>query len=324
MRALQCKAFGPIDQLSVDEVPDPEVTPGHVVVDVKAAGLNFPDILCVQGLYQFKPETPFTPGQEGAGVVSAVGEGVTHLAVGDRVAFMGLTGAFAEKTVVAAAAVSKIPDAMDFESAAGFTMVYGTTLYALKQRGDLKAGETLLVLGAAGGVGLAAVEVGKAMGARVIAAASSAEKLEVCRAHGADETINYTSEDLKARLKELTGGAGVDVIYDPVGGDFAEPALRGIGWNGRYLVIGFAAGDIPKIPLNLALLKSCQIVGVFWGAWTFKEPKANAANLAELHAMFEAGKLKPRVSATYGLDAAVEGMRDLAERRAIGKIVLTP
>ncbi len=323
MRALVCESFGPIEQLKVTETPDPEPAPDHVVVDVKAAGLNFPDVLCVQGLYQFKPETPFTPGQEAAGVISALGEGVSRFQVGDRVAFVGLTGAFAEKALVHSFAVGKIPDSMPFETAAGFSMAYGTSYYALKQRGGLQPGETLLVLGAAGGVGLAAVELGKAMGARVIAAASTAEKLEAARAAGADEGVNYAEEDLRARMKELTGGAGVDVIYDPVGGDYAEPALRSMGWGGRYLVIGFAAGEIPRIPLNLTLLKSCQIVGVFWGAWLGRAPAEHAANMAELFSFFEAGKLKPHVSARYPLADAQTGLADLAARKAVGKIVLT-
>jgi NADPH2:quinone reductase len=294
-----------------------------VIVDVAAAGLNFPDVLCVQGLYQFKPETPFAPGQEGAGVVAEVGEGVTHLQPGDRVAFVHLSGAIAEKALVPANMCIPVPDGMDLETAAAFSMVYGTSIYALKQRAKLQAGETLLVLGAAGGVGLAAVELGKAMGATVIAAASSAEKLEACAAAGADQLINYAEEDLKTRAKELTGGNGVDVVYDPVGGPYSEPALRALAWEGRHLVVGFAAGEIPKIPLNLTLLKSCQIVGVFWGAWTMRDPKGAAANFAELHAMFEAGKLKPVVSETYDLDHAVDGLRALAERRAVGKLVVT-
>lgn len=322
MRALICESFGPVDQLKVGDFQDPAPGPGWVVVDTKAGGLNFPDILMVQGLYQFKPDTPFVAGQEGAGVVSALGEGVDGLKVGDRVAFLSGVGAFAEKTPVPAAMVTKIPDAMDFATAAGFTMVYGTSYYALKQRAGLKAGEMLLVLGAAGGVGLAAVELGVAMGAKVIAAASTDEKLAVCKKYGASETINYANEDLKARVKELTGGQGVDVCYDPVGGDLAELGVRSMGWNGRYLVIGFAAGEIPKIPLNLALLKSCAIVGVFWGAWASRDPKESQANMAELFEMYEAGRIKPLVSARYTLEDFAKAFSDLAERRAKGKVVL--
>ncbi len=322
MRALVCRAFGPLDDLKVGDLPDPAIAPGHVIVDVAAAGLNFPDVLCVQGLYQFKPETPFAPGQEGAGVVAEVGDGVTHLKPGDRVAFVQLSGAIAEKALVPANMCIPVPDGMDLTTAAAFSMAYGTSFYALKQRAGLRAGETLLVLGAAGGVGLAAVELGKAMGATVIAAASSAEKLKACVAAGADHGINYADEDLKARAKELTGGAGVNVVYDPVGGPYSEPALRSLAWEGRHLVVGFAAGEIPKIPLNLTLLKSCQIVGVFWGAWTFRDPKAAAANFAELHALFDAGELKPVISETYDLDHAVDGLRALAERRAVGKLVV--
>lgn len=323
MRALMCEKFGPIEDLKITDAPEPKATPGHVVIDVKAAGLNFPDVLCVQGLYQIKPETPFVPGQEGAGVVTEIGDGVDNLNVGDRVAFVGFNGAVAEKALVQAATVTRIPDNMPFEAAAGFTLVYATSYYALARRAKLKPGETLLVLGAAGGVGLATVELGKAMGARVIAAASTAEKLAVAREAGADEIINYAEEDLKSRIKELTGGNGVDVIYDPVGGDYAEQALRGIGWEGRYLVIGFAAGDIPKIPLNLVLLKGCQIVGVFWGAYSMRSPGDNLEDLSALYGLYNDGKINPRANVSYPLADAKRGFEDLAARRAIGKIVIT-
>ncbi len=323
MKALLCRELGDPGQLVVEEVPDPKPGPGKVLIDVKAAGVNFPDLLLIQGKYQANPELPFTPGGECAGVVSAVGEGVTHLGEGDRVCGSMLLGGFAEKTVIDAHSVAKIPDTMSFEQGAGFTLTYSTSYYALKQCAQLQAGETLLVMGAAGGVGITAVELGKVMGARVIAAASTQEKLETARKAGADEGIEYTSEDLKKRVKELTDGKGVDVVYDPVGGDFSEQALRATNWGGRYLVIGFAAGDIPHIPLNLPLLKGCRIVGVFWGAWAQRDPKAHAKNFAELFAMFEAGKLNPLVTQTYPLADYKEAFACLAERRAQGKVILT-
>ena len=323
MKAVICEGFGPVDELKIGEVPDPTSRRGHVVIDVEAAGLNFPDVLCVQGLYQFRPEPPFIPGQEGAGVVTAVGEGVKDVQVGDRVAFVAPSEAFAEKVVVDAGMVWPIPEDMPFDTAAGFTMVYGTSYHALRQRAALVAGETLLVLGAAGGVGLAAVELGRAIGARVIAAASTAEKLKVAREAGADATINYAEEDLKARARELTGGMGVDVVYDPVGGPFTEPALRSVAWEGRYLVVGFAAGEIPKIPLNLVLLKGCQVAGVFWGAFTGRAPEQHRANMQQLKVLYEKGTIRPRIGARYPLSEVRRGLTDLAERKAVGKIVLT-
>lgn len=327
MRALVCEAFGPIESLAVAERPDPTPGPGEICVDVKAAGLNFPDVLCVQGLYQFKPETPFVPGQEAAGIVSAVGSGVERPRVGDRVAFLTLTGAFGEKALIPAASAIPVPDSMDFETAAAFTMAYGTSYYALKNRAGLQPGEIALVLGAAGGVGLAAVALAKAMGARVIAAASSAAKLEIAEASGADAVINYAEEDLKARTRalaqELAGADGVDVVYDPVGGPYAEPALRALRWEGRYLVVGFAAGDIPKIPLNLTLLKSCQIVGVFFGAWGMRDPQGMATNMAELQALFADGRVRPVISNRYALADATAGFHALAAREAVGKLVIT-
>lgn len=323
MRAVLCEAYGEPETLKVGHLPDQQPGKGQVTVSIKAAGVNFPDILMVQGKYQFKPEFPFAPGGEASGVVKAVGDGVTGFKPGDRViAYLG-HGAFAEETTVEPGRLIKIPDAMDFVTAAGFVLTYGTSHYALKDRAYLKPGETLLVLGAAGGVGLAAVELGKAMGAKVIAAASSDEKLEACRQHGADEVINYAREDLKERVKQITGGKGVDVCYDPVGGDYAEPALRTMAWDGRYLVIGFAAGDIPRIPLNLVLLKSCQIVGVFWGASTVRDPKHNQENIAELVQWWSEGKLKPLISATYPLERTVEALKEVQERRVKGKIVIT-
>ena len=324
MKALLCREFGPEANMKVEEIDAPALKPGHVLVEVKAGGLNFPDLLCVRGQYQFKPELPFVPGTEGAGVVAELGEGVEGIAVGDRVMFNTPTGAFAEQAVLPAQALTKFPASMSFEAAAGLTIVYGTSYHALKQRAELKPGQTLLVLGAAGGVGLATVELGKAMGAKVIAAASSDEKLAVCGEHGADETINYSTEDLKARIKELTGGKGVDVIYDPVGGEYSEAAFRGIAFGGKHLVIGFAAGDIPKLPLNLPLLKVASVVGVFWGAWAGAMPAEHAKNMQEIFDMFEAGKIRPHVAKTYPLGDFLEAFDTLSGRKAIGKVVLVP
>ncbi len=322
MRAIVCKELGPPELLAVQDIPDPEPGPGEVVVDVAAAGVNFPDLLMIQGLYQAQHELPFVPGAEAAGVVGAVGDGVSSVAVGDRVAVTPLSGAFAEKCVAPAGHVIRIPDVLGFEEAAGFAIPYGTSYHALKQRARLQEGETMLVLGAAGGVGTTAVELGKTMGATVIAAAGSEEKLDFAQAAGADLRINYRTEDLKDRAKELTGGRGVDVVYDPVGGEYAEAALRATGWDGRYLVIGFAAGDIPRIPLNLALLKGLSIVGVFWGSWAARDPEGSRQNFAELFAMVEAGTIAPRITASYPLEDHLEAFRALAERRARGKLVL--
>ena len=322
MKAVVCKAFGPPSSLSVEEMPSPEPAANQVRIDVHAAGCNYPDFLIVQGLYQFKPPLPFSPGAEVAGVVSAVGEGVTDLKVGDRVIATMIWGGFSEQVIADRPAVCPLPDGFDFKEASALLLTYATSLYALKDRGELKSGETLLVLGAAGGVGLASVQLGKALGARVIAAASTEEKLALCREAGADETINYAEEDLKARAKALTGGNGVDVIYDPVGGAFSEPALRSIAWGGRFLVIGFAAGDIPKIPLNLALLKGCSIVGVFWGSFTMRDPAGHQAHVQTLFDMWSKGKIRPVVSKAYGLDEASAALDDLGHRRAKGKIVI--
>jgi NADPH2:quinone reductase len=324
MRAVLCKSFGPPENLVVEEVPDPTPGPGQVVVDVAGCGVNFPDVLIIQDKYQFKPELPFSPGGEISGTVSAVGEGVEGLQVGDAVLATLGWGGMADKVAVHATSAIPVPSGVDLVQAAGFLLAHGTSHHALVDRARLQEGETLLVLGAAGGVGLAAVEIGALLGAHVIAAASTDEKLALCRTRGAAETINYTTEDLKARVKELTDGRGVDVCYDPVGGDLSEPALRSMAWDGRFLVVGFAAGDIPKVPLNLPLLKGCSIVGVFWGAFTGKEPERNAANIAELLGWLAEGKLDPHVSATYPLDRAVDAINDLAERRATGKVVVTP
>lgn len=323
MRAVLCKQFGPPSSLVVEEVPSPVAGPGRLVVSVKACGVNFPDTLIIQGQYQFKPELPFSPGGEVAGIVKAVGEGVTRFKPGDRVIAATTWGGYAEEVVAEAARTLPMPDGMDFATAAAFTLTYGTSHHALKDRAVLQPGETLLVLGAAGGVGLAAVELGKAMGARVIAAASSPAKLAVCRDHGADELIDYAAEDLRERIKALTGGRGVDVVYDPVGGDYSEPALRGMAWRGRFLVVGFAAGRIPSLPLNLPLLKGCAVLGVFWGAFTRNEPERNAANLRELMQWVGDGRLRPHVSARYPLERAADALDDLVQRRVHGKVVLT-
>ena len=324
MRAVVCKAFGAPENLVVEEVPEPTPGPGQVLVEVKAAAVTFPDTLMLEDKYQFKAPPPYIPGGEVAGLVAAVGEGVTTLKVGDRiVGGLGATGGYAERAVVAAAGSRVLPDSVGFAESTGLNYAYGTTLYGLKYRGELKPGETLLVLGAGGNVGLSGVEIGKLMGARVIAAASSEEKLDLCRERGADETINYATENLKDRAKELTGGEGVNVVYDCVGGAYAEAALRAIAWEGRFLVIGFTAG-IPSIPLNLTLLKSCQIVGVFYGAMTAREPEKRDAVVAELIDLTASGKLRPHVSGRYSLDEAAVALRSLMDRKAIGKVVIEP
>lgn len=323
MKAVLCKAYGLPGSLVIEDVPSPRPKAGEVVVSVKACGVNFPDTLIIQGKYQFKPELPFSPGGEVAGVVKEVGEGVTRVKVGDRVIAFNTWGGFAEEMVVEADRTIPIPSAMDFVPASAFVLTYGTSYHALKDRADIKAGETLLVLGASGGVGLAAVQIGKAMGARVIAAASSEDKLKVCRENGADETINYGTEDLRGRIKALTGGKGVDVVYDPVGGPYSEPALRDMAWNGRFLVVGFAAGEIPKVALNLTLLKGCSIVGVFWGSFTRNEPEHNRENNWELMAMYAAGQVKPHIHAVYPLEKAAEALNEMINKRVTGKVVLT-
>jgi len=323
MRAVLCKRYGPPSDLVVEDVPSPKPGEGQVLVAVHAAGVNFPDTLIIQGKYQFKPDLPFSPGGEVAGVVRDIGPGVTGIRPGDRVIAATTWGGYAEEVVAEAKRIIPMPEGMDFTTAAAFVLTYGTSHHALKDRAALKPGETLLVLGAAGGVGLAAVEIGKAMGARVIAAASSDDKLATCREHGADETINYTSENLRERIKALTDGRGVDVVYDPVGGDYSELALRGMAWGGRFLVVGFAAGKIPSIPLNLTLLKGCAIVGVFWGAFTRNEPRRNEENLQELLAWFKAGKVRPHISASYPLERAADALHDVMDRKVKGKVVLT-
>lgn len=325
MRAVRVHELTGPAALRVDnDVPDPTAAAGQVVIDVKAAGVNFPDILISRGMYQFKPAPPFSPGGEAAGVVSAIGAGVTSVAVGDRVAVTLLYGAYAEKVVAPELAVVKLPDAVGFEVGAATLLTYATTLHALSDRAALQKGETLLVLGAAGGVGIAAVELGALMGARVIAAASTDDKLAFCREHGASEVINYATEDLKDRVKALTKGNGVDVVYDPVGGSLAETALRGTAWQGRYLVVGFASGDIPKIPLNLVLLKGCQIVGVFWGSFAMREPVKNRAHADQIFRWVAEGKLRPAIDEVLPFDRAAEALGRLDARKVKGKLVLTP
>jgi NADPH2:quinone reductase len=323
LKALLCKQFGPPESLVLEEVPSPKAGIGEVVVSIKAASVNFPDVLIIQNKYQFKPSLPFSPGSELAGVVKEIGADVRNVKPGDKVIAFTTFGAFAEEVRTEAARLLPMPEGMDYSSAASFILTYGTTDHALRDRAQLKAGETLLVLGAAGGVGVAALEIGKALGARVIACASSDDKLAVCREHGADETINYASEDLRERIKALTAGRGVDVIYDAVGGPYTEPAFRSIAWRGRHLVIGFAAGDIPKLPLNLALLKGAAVVGVFWGDFTRREPQAFAESARQLARWYREGKLKPHVSARFPLEKAADAMNLLASRKAKGKVVLT-
>ena len=322
MKSIVCKEFGPPEKLVLEEVPDPVAGEGQVVIESCASTVTFPDALMIEDKYQFKAQLPFVPGGEAAGVVAEVGPGVEGFEVGDRVIGQsGLIGGFQEKVVCAAAATRKLSKNVGFAESTGLLYAYGTGYYGLKFRGNLKPGETLLVLGAAGNVGLAAVELGKLMGARVIAAASSREKLSVCVDRGADETIDYSTEDLKTRAKELTGGKGVDVIYDCVGGDYAEAALRAIGWEGRFLVIGFTAG-IPQLPLNLTLLKSCQVIGVFYGAMISKQPELLQEITRDLYAFLEEGKLKPYVSARYPLAEAPQALRDLLDRKVTGKVVI--
>jgi NADPH2:quinone reductase len=322
MKAVLCKAFGPAETLVLEEIASPEAKKNEILLEVHAAGVNFPDTLIIEGKYQFKPPFPFSPGGEAAGVVKSVGEKVTHLKVGDRVMALTGWGSFAEEVAVPGYNVMPVPASMDFASAAAFGMTYGTSMHALKQRANLQPGETLLVLGASGGVGLAAVEIGKAMGAKVIAAASSAEKLEVAKAAGADELINYSESNLKDEVKRLTGGQGADVIYDPVGGDLFDAAIRSIAWNGRLLVVGFASGRIPELPVNLTLLKGAAVVGVFWGAFAQRQPQDNAANFQQLFAWHAEGKLKPLVSKTFPLAQAAEAINMLGQRKAVGKVVV--
>jgi NADPH2:quinone reductase len=324
MRALLCKAHGLPETLVVENIPSPVPGPGQVLIDVKAAGVNFPDALIIQNKYQLKPPLPFAPGAELAGIVAAVGTGVTRFKVGDAVCGVAGFGTFVEELVVDAEKLFALPAVVPFDVAGAFILAYGTSHHALKDRAALRAGETLVILGASGGVGLAAVEIGKVLGARVIACASNAEKLALCTAHGADATINYATEDLKDRIRTLTGGKGADVVYDPVGGSYAEPALRSMAWRGRYLVVGFANGEIPRIPLNLPLLKGCSLVGVFWGGMVGHEPALAAAGVEELFQWLAAGKLRPEISARYALADAPAALRAMLDRRVTGKVVVLP
>jgi NADPH:quinone reductase len=324
MKAVMCHAFGPIENLAVEDVAAPEPGAGEVRVRVKSASLNFPDALIVQGLYQFKPPFPFSPGAELAGVIDALGEGVTGWQCGDRVIASTGHGAFAEQCVVPVDKLSLLPAGMDFDTGAALVLTYGTSLHALAQRAQLKADDTLLVLGAGGGVGLAAIEIAKMMGARVIAAASSDEKLELCRESGADATINYATDDLRRRVDELTGGKGVDVVYDPVGGALTETALRATAWRGRYLVVGFAAGQIPRIALNLALLKERDILGVFWGDAMRRDPAQHAANMELLTEWCLSGKVRPAITESISLAGSIAAIARMANRQVRGKVIVKP
>ena len=332
MKALQCVELGGPEKLVVNDVADPEIAEDHIIIEVKSASVNFPDVLMIQGLYQFQPPLPFIPGGESAGVVIEIGDGVEGFNIGDKVFAATGVGGICEKILAHKNNVRPIPENMDFEIAAALSVTYGTSIYALKQRANLKADETLLVLGASGGVGLATVQLGKAMGAKVIAAASTQEKVDICIENGADEGFVYPSgnldreqqKELSNKIKELTGGLGPNVIYDPVGGTYAEPCLRSIAWDGRYLVIGFAAGadQIPKMPLNLTLLKGCQIVGVFWGAWTGMFPAENQKNFEELFVMYKDGKINPAPSDQFTLETSAESIAHLKDRKAKGKVVI--
>ena len=322
MKAVLCKQHGLPDTLVVEEIPSPKAGAKQVVITVKACGVNFPDTLIIQNKYQFKPELPFSPGGEVAGIIKEVGEGVNHLNVGDTVIAMTGWGGFAEEVLTDASRVFPVPPVFDFKTAATFAYVFGTSYHALKDRAQLQEGETVLVLGASGGVGLAAVQLAKVMGAKVIAAASTEAKLAVCSQYGADAIVNYSDDNWREQVKVLTEGKGVDVVYDAVGGHYAEPALRSMAWNGRYLVVGFAAGDIPKIPLNLPLLKGCAVVGVFWGEFAMRQKKDNQANMMQLFGWLMQGKIKPHISAEYPLEQAAQALNDLLERKATGKVVL--
>lgn len=324
MKTVVCKAWGPPESLVVEDIPGLVAAPGKVVIGVRAASVGFPDTLIIQNKYQTQPELPFTPGSEVAGVVKAVGSGVEGWKAGDRVYAQTGYGGYAEEVLTEPDRLLAIPDAMDFASAASLGSAYGTAYYALTERGNLRSGETLLVLGAAGGVGLAAVEIGKALGAKVIACASSEDKLAVCRQHGADETIDYATEDLRARVKAITKGNGLDVVIDPVGGRYSELALRDMAWGGRLLVIGFTAGEIPKVALNLPLIKGCSVIGVWWGGLSRRDPARRREIVAELGRWFNAGKIKPHVSATFPLERAADALNALIQRKAAGRVVLTP
>jgi NADPH2:quinone reductase len=323
MRALVCKEYGPPESLVIEERPDPVPGAGEVLVDVRAAGINFPDVLAIAGTYQVKIPPPFVPGNEAAGIVEAVGAGVTRIKPGDRVIVTPHGGGFAEKCVAPEKLCLPLPSALDFAQGAGFTVTYATSYHAFRQCTELKKGETVLVLGAAGGVGSSAIEIAKALGAHVIAAASSEDKLQFARESGADQTINYSEVSLRDAVKELTEGKGIDVVYDPVGGELAQMALRSLAWHGRYLVIGFACGDIPAFPANLALLKEASIIGVWWGTWASRNPQESLQNMAELAAMIDEGRLTPRVTERYPLEQFTDAFAAITARRAKGKVVLT-
>lgn len=330
MKALLCKDFGPVENLSWEEIPDPIPRNGEVIIDIKAAALNFPDNLIVQGLYQFKPSFPFSPGSEGAGLISAIGDNVHNFEVGDKVSFMCGWGAFAEKLAINQKQVIQMPEGMTFELASVTQIAYGTSYHALIQRGRLSKDDEVLILGCSGGVGLAALDIAKAHNARVVAGVSSQEKADLCKEYGADEIVIYGSEkldkdgqkDLSNKLKEKSKKGGFDIIYDPIGDCYSEPALRSINWKGRYLVIGFAAGEIPKIPLNLALLKGCEIVGVFWGAFTGHEPKQNISNIIEIGKLMSNKKINPFISKQLPMQSATEAIKLIADRKVLGKVVL--
>jgi NADPH2:quinone reductase len=322
MKAVVCRSFGPPPALDVEEIERPGLGAGEVRIAVHACGVNFPDALIIEGRYQFRPDPPFVPGSEVAGFVLEAGANVDHVRPGDRVVALLTHGGFAEELVTDAARVVPVPDGMDLSTAAGFLFTYGTAYHALVQRANLTAGQSLLVLGAAGGVGLAAVELGHALGARVIAVASTAQKRALAQAHGASVALDYEPAPLKTRLMPLTSGLGVDVVFDPVGGAVAEQALRSIAWEGRYLVIGFASGEMPSMPLNLPLLKGCSIVGVFWGEAMRRDPEVHAQNFRALFELYAAGKLSPAITEVPGLEHACEAIADLRERRAVGKLVV--
>lgn len=330
MKAMMSHEPGGPETLKLTETPMPEPGPGQLRIAVKAAGVNFPDTLIIKDMYQFKPPRPFAPGGEVAGIIDAVGDGVSDYAVGDRVMAGGINGGYATHFIADAKAANKLPDAMPYDEAAGFMLTYGTSHYALRDRANIQPGESLFILGAAGGVGAAAIELGKAMGAKVVAGVSSQEKADFCKELGADETIIYPTGELdraaqkalSTEIKSKCGGEGANVVYDAVGGDYAEPAVRALAWEGRYLVIGFPAG-IPAIPLNLTLLKSCQIVGVFWGAFTMREPKKNAGYVAELFDFYNQGKIRPRITATFPLEKAGDALTMMMDRKVLGKVVLT-
>lgn len=323
MKALVCEKYGPPESLVIRDLPDPVPGAGEVLVDIKAAGINFPDVLLIAGTYQVKVPPPFVPGNEAAGIVESVGEGVTRVKPGDKVIITPQSGGFAEKCVASEKFCLPLPDGLGFEQGAGFTITYATSYHALRQSTELKPGETILVLGAAGGVGITAVEIARALGARVIAAASSEEKLQFAREAGADETINYSKVSLRDAVKELTDDKGVDVVYDPVGGELAQMALRSLAWHGRYLVIGFACGEIPNFPANIALLKEASIIGIWWGTWSKHNPGDSLKNMMELAAMVGNGTLQPRVTESYPMDHYADAFAAITGRRARGKVVLT-